>query len=93
MQDFCRQDVQVPHPFVNDANWDGNWEIGADLPGSERLFPIPTPKKPDIVVWCTERKVVYLVELTVPHEDNIEAASIRKNDILRLIQSLSTQGY
>ena len=36
--------------------------------------------KPDIVVWCTERKVVYLVELTVPHEDNIEAASIRKND-------------
>ena len=65
---------------VNDSNWDGNWEIGADLSGSERFFPIPTPMKPDIVVWCTERKVVYLVELTVPHEDNIEAASIRKND-------------
>ena len=45
----------------------------------------PPPMKPDIVVWCTERKVVYLVELTVPPEDNIEAASIRKNDRYELL--------
>ena len=46
---------------TNDATWDGNWEIGADLSGCERFFPIPTSKKPDIVVWCAERKLVYLV--------------------------------
>ena len=63
-----------------DENWDGTWEISADLPGKERFFPIPSPKKPDIVVWCAERKSVHLVELTVPHEDNIDAAQVRKDD-------------
>jgi hypothetical protein len=63
-----------------DKNWDGTWEIAADLPGKEKFFPIPTTKKPDIVVWCTERKIVHLVELTVPHEDNIDAAQVRKDD-------------
>ena len=63
-----------------DDNWDGTWEIAADLPEKERFFPIPTQKKPDIVVWCAERKIVHLVELTVPHEDNIDAAHVRKED-------------
>ena len=63
----------------DDERWVGSWEVAADLIGSERFFPIPTPKKPDIVVWSAERKIVYLVELTVPHEDNIEAAHIRKD--------------
>ena len=63
----------------NDETWDGTWEIAADLPGCERFFPIPTQKKPDIVVWCAERKIVHLVELTVPHEDNIDAARDRKD--------------
>ena len=68
------------HSTTNDTSWDGNWEIAADLAECQRFFPIPTPKKPDIVVWCPERKIVHLVELTVPHEDNIEAVNIRKND-------------
>ena len=41
-------------------------------PGSERFFPLPTTKKLDIVIWCEERLIVHLVELTVPREDNIE---------------------
>ena len=48
-----------------DENWNGKWEIAADLPGKEKFFPIPTARKPDIVVWCAERKVVHLVELTL----------------------------
>jgi len=64
----------------DDEKWDGTWEVAADLTGSERFFPISTSKKPDIVVWSAERKVVYLVELTVPHGDNIEAAHTRKED-------------
>ena len=61
-------------------NWNGKWEIAADLPGKEKFFPIPTAKKPDIVVWCAEGKIVHLVELTVPDEDNIDAAQVRKDD-------------
>ena len=79
---------------TNDTAWNGKWEIGADLEGCERFFPIPTPKKPDIVVWCTERKIVYLVELTVPHEDNIDAAHLRKNDRYeKLIQECEEAGW
>ena len=82
------------HSTTNDTSWDGNWEIAADLAECQRFFPIPTPKKPDIVVWCLERKIVHLVELTVPHEDNIEAANIRKNDRYdKLIEECEEAGW
>ena len=50
---------------------DVKWEVAADLKGCQRFFPIPTTKKPDLVIWNKEEKEVNLVELTVPHEDNI----------------------
>ena len=56
------------------------WEVAADLPGSERLFPIPTTKRPDLVVWSRDEKRLDLVELTVPHEDNMSTAHERKQD-------------
>ena len=49
-------------------------EAAADLKGYERFFPIPSTKKPDLVIWSEEEKEVHLVELTVPHEDNISSA-------------------
>ena len=61
-----------------DKRWDGNWQMAADLNGFEGFFPIPTSRKPDIFYWCDEKKVVTIVELTVPHEDNIDAAAERK---------------
>lgn len=64
---------------VNDEKWNGVWEVSADLDDCRKVFPIPTSKKPDIFLWCTEAKVLHLVELTVPHEDNIDAAKDRKD--------------
>ena len=75
-QSFLKQKKKT----VNDERWSGAWKIAGDLPGCEHFFPIPTRKKPDIVVWCEERKIVHLVELTVSHEDNIDAAQIRKDE-------------
>ena len=66
-------------PTLKDPRWDGNWNISADLPGHQGLFPIPTKKKPEIVVWCPQRKIAHLVELTVPYEDNIDATQVRKD--------------
>ena len=54
------------------------WEVAVDLPEYEQFFPIPTSKRPDLVLWQESEKVVHLVELTVPHEDNMEAAHERK---------------
>ena len=56
------------------------WEVAADLKGCERFFPIPTTRKPDLVKWNEEEKEVHLVELTVPHEDNINSAHERKDN-------------
>ena len=55
-------------------------EVFADLDGYRKPFPIPTVKKPDIVIWCMENKTVQLAELTVPHEENIEMAKDRKDE-------------
>ena len=56
------------------------WEEAADLKGCDRFFHIPTTKKPDLVIWSEEEKEVHLVELTVPHEDNISSAHERKEN-------------
>ena len=29
---------------IDDASWNGKWEVAADISGCERFFPIPTPK-------------------------------------------------
>ncbi|XP_066932294.1 uncharacterized protein [Clytia hemisphaerica] len=79
---LCDQGKDFIRPakkMIDDKRWTGTWNISADLPEQQSSFVIPTTKKPDIVVWCTERKVVFLVELTVPHEDNINAAQVRKD--------------
>ena len=54
------------------------WEVAADLAGRDRVLPINTSKRPDLVLWSTVTKEVHLVELTVPHEDNISEAHERK---------------
>ena len=72
--------LKRPKPLVTDDTWKGKWETAADLPDCQHFFPIPTQKKPDIVIWSDELKTVYLIELTVPHEDNIDAAQTRKDE-------------
>ena len=80
--EFVRQGIKVPdREKVSEATEDqncGKWEVAADLEGYNSFFPIPTTQKPDLVIWCEEEKEVHLVELTVPHEDNISAAHERK---------------
>ena len=64
---------------IEDTRWSGKWTVSVDLPGRMVPYPIPTEQKPDIVLWCEEKNTIYFVELTVPHEDNIEDARIRKD--------------
>ena len=79
---FVREGAKVPvrkqESKATECQNGNQWEIAADLKGCERFFPIPTSKKPDLVIWCEMEKEIHLVELTVPHEDNISAANERK---------------
>ena len=56
------------------------WEVAADLKSCKEPFAIPAAKKPDLVIWNMEEKEAHLVELTVPHEDNIKVAHEQKDN-------------
>ena len=57
-----------------------DWELLVDLK-PQRVFPpeiTSTSSRPDIVIWSKKAKTVILIELTVPWEENMEAAHERK---------------
>ena len=57
-----------------------DWQFLFDI-GTGYSFPIEiavTRKRPDIVIYSRSLRIVILIELTVPHEDKIAAANLRK---------------
>ena len=59
------------------------------------VFPVlVTELRPDAVVWCDERKIVIILELTVPWEENINAAEERKQErYMNLIEECKEKGW
>ena len=58
-----------------------DWRIQFDFDHAKVLFPLEiysTSQRPDIVIWSPSLNKVYLVELTCPAEEGIEAAQARK---------------
>ena len=80
--------------MVSDERWLGKWNVASDLTGARKPFPIPTALKPDIFMWCDERKMLELVELTVPYEENIDAARNRKEERYEeLVKQCGEEGW
>ena len=77
-----------------DKRWEGVWKIATDL-DELLIFPIvATLQRPDIVIWNSERKVVHLLELTVPWESNLDAAEERKERRYEgLVDACEEQGW
>ena len=79
-----------------DKRWEGapNWEIDTDL-DKMLIFPIvPTLQRPDIVIWNKEKKVVHLLELTVPWESNLGKAEERKEARYEgLVEACEEEGW
>ena len=60
--------------------WAGRWEIATDI-DKLLVFPIVTTlQRPDIVIWDNERKIIHLLELTIPRDSNLEADEERKEN-------------
>ena len=58
-----------------------DWMVLFDLPECPLVVPpliIDTPLRPDILIWSGSSRVVLLVELTCPWEENLGKASARK---------------
>jgi len=59
-----------------------DWNLLVDLPGHNYIFPpeiYSTSERPDIVIWSISLHRAYLIELTCPAEEGIQAAAVRKN--------------
>jgi len=58
-----------------------DWQCLVDYSGKPIIFPpsiTATEQRPDIVIWSEMSKTVFLIELTIPNEDNIVDAEFRK---------------
>jgi hypothetical protein len=57
-----------------------DWNMLVDYMHSTYVFPdfIVTPQRPDVLIWSPSKKRFIMIELTCPMEENIEAATIRK---------------
>ena len=61
---------ETQNPNMKLLNGASDWKVSADLKTSLQ-FPvhiIQTEKQPDIVAWSDSKKIVFLIELTVPGE-------------------------
>lgn len=59
-----------------------DWQLLADYDHRRITFPTEiyvTPLRPDIIIWSSSIKKVFLVELTVPLEENFGDATLRKS--------------
>ena len=65
---------------TDDPLWSGHWRMEVDLAGEGYKLPVETgeTQRPDLVVYCTERRKLKYFELTVCWESGMEAARIRK---------------
>ena len=57
-----------------------DWHVATDLKHNF-IFPTEialTTKRPDIVIWSVKAKKVFIIELTVPYEENFNWAHQRK---------------
>jgi len=73
---FSRKNRHVSSIFDGSAGW----RIACDLE-HQLVFPTEitlTAQRPDIVIWSVNQKKVFIVELTVPFEENLDWAHQRK---------------
>ncbi|XP_035658193.1 uncharacterized protein LOC118403564 [Branchiostoma floridae] len=58
----------------------GQWEMAVDLDRQLRFPSVicDTQLRPDMVLWSVDQRSVLIIELTIPWEENIEAAYERK---------------
>jgi hypothetical protein len=60
-----------------------DWQFAVDLPDFQYQFPesiAVTSQRPDILIYSYDINTAILIELTVPWEDNVSAAALRKEE-------------
>ena len=89
--------LKIIYDTISQNTSTSNYNVFADLACSTVPFPtdiVVTAKRPDVILWNDVVQRIYLVELTVCHESNFDAADERKTArYYDLVQSLSEKRY
>ena len=74
-----------------------DWKLLVDYEHSQYVFPptiCATNERPDIVLWSMRARVVILLELTVPAEEGMHAADVRKEAKYgKLLESVDASNF
>ena len=98
---FVKQGAQVhkPRPYSPPHLLDGasDWALLVDYDSARIVFPAEicaTEERPDITIWSKTKKIVLLIELTCPLEENIQAAHLSKSTrYLELARTCTARGW
>ena len=80
---------ETKNPNMKLLNGASDWKVSADLKTSQQ-FPvhiIQTEKRLDIVAWSDSKKSAFLIELTVPWEENREEAHDGKKNRYKTLRA------
>ena len=71
-----------------------DWEMMVDTPSNPIVFPphiCPSNLRPDIVIWSNVKRIVVLIELTCPSEENVTTAAVRKESKYLELKALTEE--
>ena len=96
---FLKKGAKVPHkrtPPVGILQYASDWVLLADL-NSNYCFPVHiafTQLRPDITIFSNSLRMVFLIELTCPCEENMESwHSTKINNYLALKTVIESNGW
>jgi hypothetical protein len=86
-KEFKSKKSKQPVPrslFLDASDWQLRFDLNYDEKGlkTQTSFPVEIaacPVCPDVVIWSTQIHMVIWIELTVPWEENIDKAQLRKS--------------
>ena len=74
-----------------------DWKLLVDYDHRQYVFPptiCATSERPDVVIWSMRCRVVILLELTVPAEEGLQAAKLRKEaKYTKLLESIAASNF
>ena len=94
-QNTSRPSADTPRKLLEEAN---DWIVLIDGIPQRTVFPqctgVDTALRPDILIYSQSRKIMIWAELTVPLEENVIDAQIRKTKrYLELANTLRSKGW
>ena len=89
--------VRAKQPNRGQLGCANDWKMLVDYDHRQYVFPptiCATSERPDVVIWSMRCRAVILLELTVPAEEGLHAAKLRKEaKYTKLLESIAESNF